>query len=175
MPVGSIIPWPGIALPPSGDWRWCDGTMYAQAALPDLFAVIGLTYGAAPPGFFLVPDCRARLTVGVGTVVALAANDGLGAPLRDPINHLHVANGSSGNSAAFNVAHNLGDSTGPVPTFDVDAGMGGIMGAGPDHEHTPPAVNAHSLNVHQHLNGDSAVRAGWPPNQWVWRIIRARI
>jgi microcystin-dependent protein len=173
MPVGSIIPWPGIVLPPGGNWLICDGTIYWQWEYPELFAVIGFTYGAAPPGNFFVPDCRARMTVGAGTAVALAANDGLAAPGRNPIRHLHVAVGNSGNSAPLNVPHNLSDSGPPAPTIDVDV-MGALMAAGPDHVHTAPAVDPHTLGAHQHSAGNTPNLNNFPPNQWIWRIIRAR-
>lgn len=174
MLIGQIVYWANPVLPATGDWLPCDGTIYAQAAYPDLFAVIGATFGVAPPGFFLVPDCRGRMTVGVGTAVALAANDGLGAPARRPTQHLHVAAGSSGNSAALNVPHVLSDS-GPPDTTMAVAVAGATWAAGPDHVHTAPAVDPHSLGVHQHLAGNTLNLTDFPPNQWTWRIIRWRL
>lgn len=172
--VGEIVYWANPVLPVSGDWLACDGNFHAQALYPDLFAVLGATFGVAPPGFFYVPDCRSRVTVGVGTAVALAANDGLAAPGRKPIQHLHLAVGNGANSAAFNVAHTLSDSGPPTNTVFVDTGGATIL-AGPDHTHTAPAVNAHTFGAHQHANGNTALRLNWPPNQWTWRIIRWRV
>lgn len=174
MLIGQIVPWPGIALPASGDWLWCDGGLYAQGLYPDLFAVLGATFGAAPPGFFFVPDSRIRMTVGAGTAVALAANDGAGLGARDTWQHLHTAAGLSGNSANLNVAHALSDSGAPSGTVSVDTGGAAIL-AGPDHVHTAPAIGDHTLGAHQHTAGSTLALTPWPPHQFTWRIIRWRI
>jgi len=174
VPVGTIVLWPGILLPAGGNWLLCDGTFQPQALYPELSLLLGATYGAAPPGFFFLPDCQSRVTIGAGTAVALAANDGLAAPGRNPIQHQNTAFGNTGNSAAFDIAHALSDSGLPVPTIDVDISAPSVWAAGPDHVHTAPAVDPHSFSAHQHANGNPPALANWPPNQWTWRAIRAR-
>jgi len=170
MPAGQIIPWPvNGALP--ANYLWCDGNFYLQALYPNLFAVIGLTYGAAGPGTFRVPDNQIRMTVGAGTAVALAANDGLALGARGVEQHLHVAVGLSGNSAAFNLAHALVPSGPPTWTVNVDTG-GGINAAGPDHEHSAPPIMDHAFGAHQHAVGNTLNRTNWPPRQYMMRIIR---
>lgn len=64
--IGEIITFAGTATP---DARWlaCDGASYLQADYPDLFAVIGTTYGSADGTHFNVPDLRGRAPSGVGT------------------------------------------------------------------------------------------------------------
>lgn len=44
----------------------CDGTSYAQADYPVLFAAIGTAYGSADGSHFNVPDLRGRLPLGAG-------------------------------------------------------------------------------------------------------------
>lgn len=53
IPVGNIMEYAGTA-PPIG-WLLCDGTAYAAAIYPELFAIIGYTYGGAGP-IFNVPN-----------------------------------------------------------------------------------------------------------------------
>ena len=62
VPTGAIIPYGGSAAPSS--WVLCDATLYATAAQPALFAVIGYTYGGAGLNFN-VPDLRGRVVAGV--------------------------------------------------------------------------------------------------------------
>jgi microcystin-dependent protein len=45
----------GASTAPSG-FLLCDGTAYPQTSYPDLFAIIGTTYGSAAPGTFRVPN-----------------------------------------------------------------------------------------------------------------------
>jgi microcystin-dependent protein len=61
MPAGVIVPYTG-ATPPTG-WLVCDGTSYATATYPDLFAVIGYTYGGGGANFN-VPNLKGRVIVG---------------------------------------------------------------------------------------------------------------
>lgn len=174
VPVGTIVLWPGIVLPAGGNWLICDGTIQWQWMYPELFAVIGFTYGAAPPGNFFIPDCRARMTIGAGTAVALAADDGLAAPLRQPTQHQNAAFGNTGNSAPFNLVHTLSDSGPPDLTVDVDISVPTVQAAAADHVHAAPPVDPHTFNAHQHANGTPPALVNWPPNQWTWRVIRAR-
>jgi Phage Tail Collar Domain len=51
-------------VPPAG-WLICDGQSYPTATYPNLFSVIGYSYGGSG-AVFSVPDCRARVTVGAG-------------------------------------------------------------------------------------------------------------
>lgn len=66
MQVGAIILWAG-PIPAGGALLYCDGTSYLRADFPDLFAVIGITFGAVDGTHFNVPDLRGRVPVGDGT------------------------------------------------------------------------------------------------------------
>lgn len=62
------------ATTPEGALR-CDGTSYATAAHPDLFAAIGYTYGGSGANFN-VPDLRRRGPRGVGSGQSVGQNEG---------------------------------------------------------------------------------------------------
>lgn len=64
--VGEVVTWAGTATP-SPRWLECDGASYPRADWPDLFAVIGTTYGAVDGTHFNLPDLRGRAIIGVGT------------------------------------------------------------------------------------------------------------
>jgi microcystin-dependent protein len=62
-PVGAMFDWPGAA--PPALFAWADGSALSTAAYPELFAVLGYTYGGSGTSFNL-PDCRGRMTVAAG-------------------------------------------------------------------------------------------------------------
>lgn len=64
-PIGSIIPYGG-ATAPTG-WFICDGTELVRATYPELFAVIGTSFGTPSDNTkFKLPDLREATTKGVG-------------------------------------------------------------------------------------------------------------
>lgn len=64
-PSGIVSPYAGSSAP-SG-WLLCDGSSKLRADYPDLFAVIGTTFGSVDGTHFTLPDLRSRFPVGVGT------------------------------------------------------------------------------------------------------------
>jgi microcystin-dependent protein len=64
--VGEIIPFAGAANPDPDRWLPCDGSLYAVADYPDLYAVIDVFYGGIPFVNFNVPDLRGRIPLGAG-------------------------------------------------------------------------------------------------------------
>lgn len=75
--IGEIIAYAG-ATSPKTTWLECDGSEVSQTELPDLYAVIGDTYGAASSGNFRLPDLRGRSLAGIGTgtdIPAVALGD----------------------------------------------------------------------------------------------------
>lgn len=55
----------------------CDGTAYSRTAYSELFAAIGITYGAGDGSTtFNVPDCAGRVLVGAGGGYALGSTGG---------------------------------------------------------------------------------------------------
>lgn len=65
--AGVMADFGGSAAPFS--WLLCDGSVYAQAAQPALFAAISTNWniGGEGAGNFRVPDIRGRTTIGAGT------------------------------------------------------------------------------------------------------------
>jgi len=64
VPVGIIAPY-CASNPPSG-WLWCNGDEVGINARPDLFAVIGYTYGSSGGGaYFNLPNLCKRVPVGM--------------------------------------------------------------------------------------------------------------
>lgn len=64
--IGEVICYAGPTSP-DADWLACDGSSLLRSAYPDLFAVIGVTYGAADGTHFSLPDLQSRVPLGVGT------------------------------------------------------------------------------------------------------------
>lgn len=64
--IGEVVTWAGNSAP-SSKWLECDGASYLRTDWPDLFNIIGDTYGAADGSHFNVPDMRGRAVLGVGT------------------------------------------------------------------------------------------------------------
>jgi microcystin-dependent protein len=93
VPVGGIIPFGGDAtsvLP--GGWLLCDGTSKLRSDYPDLFSVIGVSYGSVDGTHFSLPDLQGRVPVGKGThadVNGLNLNDGLGTVASRSPKHAH--------------------------------------------------------------------------------------
>jgi len=64
----------GGSVAPSG-WLLCDGSSYSTASQPNLFAVIGYTFGGSGSNFN-VPFMTDRVAIGAGSVAALGATAG---------------------------------------------------------------------------------------------------
>lgn len=61
--VGDIKNTASHNAPTLGTWLLCDGSQYAQALYPELYAAIGGDWnvGGVPTGYFAVPDLRGRI------------------------------------------------------------------------------------------------------------------
>lgn len=70
-PVGSLQAFAGASAPTG--WLVCDGTSYSTSAFPELFNVLGYTYGGSGASF-LVPDLRGRMPIGAGNDGTAANN-----------------------------------------------------------------------------------------------------
>ena len=71
-PVGTILNWTTTTVPRG--WLLCDGTGYATATYPELFAAIGTNFGAS--GGFQVPNFSSKVPYGgtssIGTSAGVA-------------------------------------------------------------------------------------------------------
>jgi len=64
--IGEIVTFAGSSNP-SANFLPCDGASLLRSAYPDLFAVIGVSFGSVDSTHFNVPDLRGRVPVGVRT------------------------------------------------------------------------------------------------------------
>lgn len=70
--IGEIVIYAG-STNPNPNWLVCDGSEVAQADYPDLYTIIGSTYGSAGTGNFKLPDMRGMSPSGVGTGPGMTA------------------------------------------------------------------------------------------------------
>lgn len=120
-PIGAILPFPSATIP--NGWRLCNGALYGRTSLdlnpePNLFAVIGTTYGAGN-GLtnFAVPDLRGMFVRGF--------DNGRGI---DPLRAL-------GTQQAFGIeSHNHGGNTGSESSH-THLFNGSTSGQSADHTH----------------------------------------
>lgn len=64
--IGEMILWAG-GVSPDENWLICDGRSLSVTDYPDLYVVIGTTYGSSGAGFFNLPDMRDKIPMGVGS------------------------------------------------------------------------------------------------------------
>jgi len=70
-PIGAVTAY-AAATPPAG-WLKCDGSLVSRATYPELFAVLGSTYGAGDGSTtFGLPDLSGRTIIGTGTATGAA-------------------------------------------------------------------------------------------------------
>lgn len=65
VPTGSVLMWAGTGTPEG--YLSCDGSSISRTSFPDLFAVLGTTYGSVDINSFSLPDLRGRAPIGSGT------------------------------------------------------------------------------------------------------------
>lgn len=70
-PVGSLQAYAGASAPTG--WLLCDGTSYSTSVYPELYSVLGYTYGGSGANFN-VPDLRGRMPMGAGNDGTAANN-----------------------------------------------------------------------------------------------------
>ena len=68
-PIGAVMDFASTFAPYG--WLLCDGSIYPISTYPKLAAVLGGIYGGDGTTTFAVPDCRGRVTAGVGTTTDL--------------------------------------------------------------------------------------------------------
>jgi len=87
--VGEILAFAGSDSP-NADWLPCDGSSLLRVDYPDLFTVIGTTFGSSDGSHFNIPDLRGRAGIGSGTGQGLTARS-LGAQLGEEDHTLTIA------------------------------------------------------------------------------------
>lgn len=72
LPIGTLLPFSGTVAP--SQWVLCDGSAINRVDHPELFDLVGVTYGFGDGhSTFNLPDLRGRAVVGVGTGSGLTA------------------------------------------------------------------------------------------------------
>lgn len=90
-PAGAVMPFAGL-LPVSMATAWllCDGTSYQTATYPNLFAIVGYTYGGSGANFN-VPDLRGYFIRGFGLNADATGSGRLGVKQGDTLaGHTHT-------------------------------------------------------------------------------------
>jgi microcystin-dependent protein len=144
MALGDIVLSASPVLP--AGCLWCDGAEILIASYPDLYALIGATFGAAASGYFKLPDLRGQFPVIAGSragFTTYAVGDSGGEethtltagemPVHDHSIHTHLDA----------LAVSPGEL--PVTTPNIIPGSTGSAGSGSAHENRPPymALNAY--------------------------------
>lgn len=115
VPSGAVLPYFGTTAPTN--FVLCDGTSYATASQPALFAAIGYSCGGSGANFN-VPDLRGQFLRGV---------QGSRSSGGDP---------DSSSRTAMNTGGNAGNNVGSVQAFDTSASGLSISITDPGHHHT---------------------------------------
>lgn len=135
-PTGSVVDFAGSAAP--AGWLLCDGSSKSRATYPGLFAVIGTTYGSNDGSTFNVPDCRGRVTVGVGQGTGLT-NRLLGVKSGEETHALSIAELASHTHGLSTHTHTLANHTHGMDHYHLLA----------NHTHLG-ANHTHSMQGHTH-------------------------
>ena len=70
VPVGTIMPWAGTALPSGGKWAFCSGQSVSSITYEELAGVIGIKYGPRGNNTVTLPNLNGKVPVGgSGSVV----------------------------------------------------------------------------------------------------------
>jgi microcystin-dependent protein len=145
--IGEIVTFAGPSNP-STNFLPCDGSSLLRSDYPDLFTVIGTTYGAADSSHFNVPDLRGRAPIGEGSGPGLtprALGDSFGEETHqlttaELANHTHIDAGhvhSEGNAAPTVITIGAGaPAASAIPTVGITgSGTASIQPAGSDSPH----------------------------------------
>jgi len=128
-PTGTVLNFAG-SVAPTG-YLICDGASLLRSDYPDLFAVIGTTYGAVDGTHFTLPDLRDRVPVGKSGTKALGSTGGAATHTlvtAEMPSHQHTSdyfpnaqpNALGGNTAAIPG----GGTAGPINTVNATGGGG---------------------------------------------------
>jgi microcystin-dependent protein len=134
-PVGAMIDWP--APTPPNLWHVADGASLLAAAYPDLFAVIGYTYGGSGASFNL-PDTRGRVVVAAGAGPGLTARSVGARGGAETVGLTAAQNGTHAHGINFATAAGSGQHSHPGTTT---AGSG-------SHAHTATTTTGSGLHSH---------------------------
>ena len=73
-PTGSIVMWSGASI--IDGWLFADGSLKDKTAYPDLFAVLGNTYGTQTSSQFYLPNLQDKFAIGRGSTYSTLGGTG---------------------------------------------------------------------------------------------------
>ena len=73
-PTGSIVMWSGTSI--IDGWLFADGSSVSKTTYPDLWAILGSTYGTPTASNFILPDLRDKFIIGKGSTYATLGGTG---------------------------------------------------------------------------------------------------
>jgi len=151
IPPSTIFPYAGTAVTTPDGWLFCDGSTYGTATYPDLFAVIGYSYGGSGTAFS-VPDLRGRVIAGrdmdngSGTAGRLSTITNQGTALA-------ISAGAQ--------THTLGTAEMPAHHHGTSTISSGVTNNTGGHVHTGSIDPANTDHTHQIVNTYSAENDNW--------------
>lgn len=74
-PVGAMVVWPSPADPDTEYWKECNGQSLVKENYPELYALLGTTYGDETPTTFVIPDMRSKFVRGSSTIGTSGGSD----------------------------------------------------------------------------------------------------
>jgi microcystin-dependent protein len=136
-PLGTIVMFPSDTIPDK--WLWCNGQSLDEDDYPDLFALIGHTYGSAGAGFFNLPQTGFRFVLGIDNFSELGdfggeINHTLTTAEIPAHNHVERTRGGAAGAIATTAGY-LANAASPLTTSTsttADTGGGGA------HNNMPP-------------------------------------
>lgn len=145
--IGEIIAYAGTTSP-NVNWLVCDGSSVAIDDYPDLYTVIGSTYGAALPTFFRLPDLRGRSAAGAGTGSGLSPVS-VGDYYGEQDHTLSVLEMPAHTHSVDGHFYPTPTVVGEIPAFtdSVVASISGSAGGGAAHNNLPPRLGINYLIV----------------------------
>lgn len=152
--VGTVFAFASTT-PPTG-CLLCNGGPVSRATFPDLFALLGTTYGAGDGSTtFGIPDLRSRMIVGSGQGTGLT-NRLLGASGGEETHVLVLAELAAHAHGMANHTHTMGGHT-HLGVDHLHSMQGHVHGV--DHYHAWSAQGSHAHGLGGHYHG---VTAGYP-------------
>ena len=141
LPIGSVVQWTSDNFPEN--WLRCDGREVSRSEYPELFSILGTTYGAGDGSTtFNLPDLRARVPVGKTTGDTDFNALGKYGGSKYLQNHVHTAYSSNGKVSgmirvvgAAGTTINSNHITGYASASFTDVGAGSENWNGSSHYH----------------------------------------
>jgi microcystin-dependent protein len=165
VPTGTISMWP-TSTAPTG-WLLANGASVLRDTYPDLFNVIGVTFGSVSGTTFTLPNFTNRMPIGAGDLYALTTTGGDANAI--VVTHSHTFTGSA--LAAHSHAATSGNFVlNSAGGGDTAGGTGFLTGASTNSVTT--AVSAGTPAGTNSTEGDSGTGKNLPPYLGIQFIIK---